>query len=80
MLSSRVETAEILGIPSNALWRYECDETIPKGDVIMKIFSNSIYEKYALWFITGKAIPEYGQIEPVLLRNYLNKKIKEKNV
>ncbi|HCM7772493.1 MULTISPECIES: helix-turn-helix domain-containing protein [Klebsiella] len=65
-ITSRREAAEILGIPSNALWRYETGEAIPKGDVIMKILSNPTFEKYALWFVTGKTAPESGQIEPAL--------------
>ncbi|HGM5489876.1 TPA: helix-turn-helix domain-containing protein [Serratia fonticola] len=65
-ITSRREAAEILGIPGNALWRYETGEAIPKGDVIMKILSNPRFEKYALWFVTGKVAPESGQIAPVL--------------
>ncbi|HAS8350027.1 TPA: XRE family transcriptional regulator [Vibrio vulnificus] len=71
MIGSRVKAAELLDIPSNALWRYESGEAIPKGDVIMKILSHPVYEKYALWFTTGKIAPEYGQIKPVLLEQYL---------
>jgi len=65
-ITSRREAAEILGIPGNALWRYETGEAIPKGDVIMKILANPRFEKYALWFVTGKTAPESGQIEPAL--------------
>ncbi len=76
MIGSRAKAAELLDIPRNALWRYESDEAIPKGDVIMKILSHPIYEKYALWFTTGKTAPEYGQIQPVLLEQYIQNKIK----
>lgn len=65
-ITSRREAAEILGIPQNALWRYETGEAIPKGDVMMKILSNPRFEKYTLWFITGKIAPESGQIAPAL--------------
>ncbi|MFZ1873207.1 MAG: helix-turn-helix transcriptional regulator [Chania sp.] len=65
-LTSRPEAAEILGIPANALWRYETGEAIPKGDVLMKILTNPMFEKYALWFMTGKIAPESGQIAPAL--------------
>lgn len=75
MIGSRAKAADLLGIPRNALWRYESDEAIPKGDVIMKILSNPIYEKYALWFTTGKIAPEYGQIQPVLLEQYQRNKV-----
>ena len=36
-ITSRNEAAELIGIPHNALWRYETGESIPKGDVMMKI-------------------------------------------
>ena len=65
-ITSRNEAAEIIGIPHNALWRYETGESIPKGDVMMKILNTPRFEKYALWFMTGKIAPESGQIAPVL--------------
>ena len=65
-ITSRNEAAEIIGIPHNALWRYETGESIPKGDVMMKIFNTPRFEKYALWFMTGKIAPESGQIAPAL--------------
>ena len=61
-ITSRNEAAEIIGIPHNALWRYETGESIPKGDVMMKILNTPRFEKYALWFIA----PESGQIAPAL--------------
>lgn len=78
MIGSRAKAADLLDIPRNALWRYESDEAIPKGDVIMKILSNPVYEKYALWFTTGKVAPEYGQIQPILLEQYLQNKEQNK--
>lgn len=65
-ITSRNEAAEIIGIPHNALWRYETRESIPKGDVMMKILNTPRFEKYALWFMTGKIAPESGQIAPAL--------------
>ncbi|HGM5000005.1 helix-turn-helix transcriptional regulator [Serratia marcescens] len=65
-ITSRTEAAEIIGIPSNALWRYETGESVPKGDVMMKILNTPRFEKYALWFMTGKIAPESGQIAPAL--------------
>ena len=78
MIGSRAKAAELLDIPRNALWRYESDEAIPKGDVIMKILSHPIYEKYALWFTTGKTAPEYGQIQPILLEQYIQNRADKK--
>ena len=65
-ITSRNEAAEIIGIPHNALWRYETGESIPKGDVMMKMLNTPRFEKYALWFMTGKIAPESGQIAPAL--------------
>lgn len=63
---SRPEAAEMIGITGHALWRYETEEAIPKTDVIMKILNHPRFEKYALWFMTGKIAPESGQIAPAL--------------
>lgn len=71
-LSSRPEVAEMLGIPTNALWRYETGKTMPDVDVVTKILNHPKFEKYALWFITGKTAPESGQVAPALYdpKNY----------
>lgn len=71
-LSSRPEVAEMLGIPTNALWRYETGKTMPDVDIVTKILNHPKFEKYALWFITGKIAPESGQIAPALYdpKNY----------
>ncbi|WP_279204246.1 helix-turn-helix domain-containing protein [Obesumbacterium proteus] len=65
-LSNRKNAAELLGVTNNALWRYETGDAIPKGDMIMKILSHPRFEKYVLWFVTGKTAPEIGQIAPAL--------------
>lgn len=71
-LSSLPETAKILGLNRDALWRYENGKTIPNADVITSIISHPRFEKYALWFVTGKTAPEAGQIAPALYdpKNY----------
>ncbi|MEG1466301.1 MAG: helix-turn-helix transcriptional regulator [Hafnia sp.] len=65
-LKSRPEAAEMIGIPTNALWRYETGKTTPDVDIVTKILSHPRFEKYALWFVTGKTAPEVGQIAPAL--------------
>ncbi|AYO37750.1 MULTISPECIES: helix-turn-helix domain-containing protein [Serratia] len=65
-LTSRPEVAKMLGIGNDALWRYEEDKTVPNTEVITNILNHPRFEKYALWFITGKIAPESGQIAPVL--------------
>ncbi|HEM7185918.1 MULTISPECIES: helix-turn-helix domain-containing protein [Providencia] len=71
-LTSLPETAQMLGLSRDALWRYENGKTVPNADVITSIISNPKFEKYALWFITGKIAPEVGQIAPALYdpKNY----------
>lgn len=56
----------MLGLNRDALWRYENGKTIPNADVITSIISHPRFEKYALWFVTGKTAPEAGQIAPAL--------------
>ncbi|MFM3381435.1 helix-turn-helix domain-containing protein [Klebsiella pneumoniae subsp. ozaenae] len=65
-LTSRPEVARMLGINHDALWRYEEGKTVPNADVITGILNHPRFEKYALWFITGKIAPESGQIAPAL--------------
>ncbi|AWK13493.1 helix-turn-helix transcriptional regulator [Candidatus Fukatsuia symbiotica] len=56
----------MLGINRDALWRYESGKTTPNIDVVTKILNHPRFEKYALWFMTGKIAPEFGQIAPAL--------------
>lgn len=65
-LTSLPDAAEMLGLNRDALWRYESGKTIPSTAVTMGILNHPRYEKYALWFITGKVAPESGQIAPAL--------------
>lgn len=65
-LTSLPDAAKMLGLNRDALWRYEAGKTIPNTEVIMSILNHPRFEKYALWFITGKIAPESGQIAPAL--------------
>lgn len=65
-LTSLPEAAKMLGLNRDALWRYEAGKSIPNTEVIMSILNHPRFEKYALWFITGKIAPESGQIAPAL--------------
>ncbi|EPP3534645.1 helix-turn-helix domain-containing protein [Klebsiella pneumoniae] len=65
-LTSLPDTAKMLGLNRDTLWRYEAGKTIPNTEVIMSILNHPRFEKYALWFITGKIAPESGQIAPAL--------------
>ncbi|MFS7187698.1 helix-turn-helix domain-containing protein [Serratia proteamaculans] len=73
-ITSRAEAADILGLPHNALWRYEEGKTIPNAEVLELILNHPRFEKYALWFITGKVAPESGQIAPALAHFGQNEK------
>ncbi|WP_353242285.1 helix-turn-helix transcriptional regulator [Providencia sp.] len=64
-LNSRPEVAKMLGIGNDALWRYEEGKSIPNAEFIIRLLSIPQFEKYALWFTTGKTAPESGQIAPV---------------
>ncbi|MEN4167622.1 helix-turn-helix transcriptional regulator [Serratia marcescens] len=65
-LTSLPDAAKMLGLNRDALWRYESGKTTPNTEVIMSILNHPRFEKYALWFITGKIAPESGQIAPAL--------------
>ncbi|EOY3722282.1 MULTISPECIES: helix-turn-helix domain-containing protein [Klebsiella] len=65
-LTSLPDAAKMLGLNRDALWRYEAGKTIPNTEVITSILNHPRFEKYALWFITGKVAPEAGQIAPAL--------------
>lgn len=65
-LKSLPEVANMLGINRDALWRYESGKTTPNIEVVTKILNHPRFEKYALWFMTGKTAPEFGQIAPAL--------------
>ena len=65
-LTSLPDAAKMLGLNRDALWRYEAGKTVPNTEVNMSILNHPRFEKYALWFITGKIAPESGQIAPAL--------------
>lgn len=72
-LESLPQTAIMLGLSRDALWRYENGKTIPNAEVMTQILNHPSFEKYALWFTTGKTIPTEGQIAPALYNplNYI---------
>ncbi|MCC8380803.1 helix-turn-helix transcriptional regulator [Xenorhabdus sp. PB30.3] len=72
---SRSQASKEWKLKEDALWRYENSKTIPNADVMTNILSHPRFEKYSLWFITGKTMPEVGLIAPALYdaKNYENK-------
>lgn len=65
-LTSRPSVAQMIGIGNDALWRYEEGKSIPNAEIILRLLKLPQFEKYTLWFVTGKTIPEAGQIAPAL--------------
>ncbi|MEG1466300.1 MAG: helix-turn-helix transcriptional regulator [Hafnia sp.] len=65
-LNSRPAVAKMLGIGNDALWRYEEGKSVPNAEIVLRLLSLHPFEKYTLWFVTGKTIPSEGQIAPAL--------------
>lgn len=64
---TREEFAEITGIPVPTMKRYETGRIANVGsDTLSKITQHPRFEKYTLWLMTGKEMPEVGQISPAL--------------
>lgn len=72
-LTSLPDTAKMLGLNRDALWRYEAGKTIPNAEVLVEILSHQRFQKYTLWFMTGKIAPDAGQIAPALAHYGLEK-------
>ena len=62
---SRPEMRDLTGIPVRTLenWEYGKNKNISVAD-LQKITSHERFEKYALWLMTGKCLPESGQVSP----------------
>ena len=61
---TQVEFCQLIDIPVISIQNYEREIRSPSGDNLMKIVNHPQFEKYALWFVTGKTAPESGQICP----------------
>ncbi|WP_421179274.1 helix-turn-helix domain-containing protein [Aeromonas enteropelogenes] len=63
---TRKEFCELTGIKYGTLSSYESGT---KGMTVVmaeKMLQHPLFEKYTLWFMTGKTAPGAGQIEPAL--------------
>jgi len=56
--------AELIGIPSGSLKKYESESREMGLATFQKITSHPDCQKYALWLTSGKTAPESGQIAP----------------
>lgn len=63
---SQVKFCEIIGLSINTLKKYEGGKFEPGGEMLTKITQHPQFEKYTLWLMTGKTMPEVGQISPAL--------------
>ncbi|MGP3034236.1 helix-turn-helix domain-containing protein [Serratia ureilytica] len=60
------ELAELTGVSLGAIRNYETGQREVGLGVLDKIIKHPRFEKYALWLMTGKEMPEAGQISPAL--------------
>lgn len=60
----RKEMSDLTGIPRGTIRDYEQEVSNPKGDALTKITNHERFEKYTFWLMTGKVLPESGQVSP----------------
>lgn len=60
------ELAELTGVSLGAIRNYETGQREVGLGVLDKIIKHPRFEKYTMWLMTGKAMPEVGQICPAL--------------
>ncbi|HGN1704707.1 MULTISPECIES: helix-turn-helix domain-containing protein [Providencia] len=64
---SREQLSELIDVPIGTMRRYETGRIENVGsDTVVKILSKPMFEKYALWLVTGKTNESAGQIAPSL--------------
>ncbi len=61
---TQAKVVEKSGLSLSVLKKYETDVNQIGGGALLKLFSIEEYEKYSLWFLTGKSAPDMGQIAP----------------
>lgn len=60
----REEMAQLIDIPRGTLRNYEQGVREPKGESLTKITNHERFEKYTLWLMNNKTLPESGQVSP----------------
>lgn len=63
---NRKELSELLDIPYGTLNNYETKGIQLTEEPILKFINHPRFEKYTLWFMTGKTNEALGQISPTL--------------
>ncbi|WP_299143437.1 helix-turn-helix domain-containing protein [uncultured Vibrio sp.] len=61
---SQENIAELIDISVGAQRNYEQERRDPKGDILTRLTKHERFEKYTFWLMTGKTLPESGQIAP----------------
>ncbi|HGE8356109.1 TPA: helix-turn-helix domain-containing protein [Serratia marcescens] len=60
------ELAQLTGVSLGAIRNYETGQREVGLGVLDKIVKHPQFEKYTMWIMTGKTMPEVGQICPAL--------------
>lgn len=60
------EFSRITGIPLSTIQKYERGHQNAKAEIMERVLQVDKFEKYTLWLIRDKTIPNAGQISPLL--------------
>ncbi|WOO49910.1 helix-turn-helix transcriptional regulator [Hafnia alvei] len=63
---TQMQLCEVMDISISTLKKVEAGYHDPALSTMMKITNHPRFEKYALWLISDKTLPEAGQISPAL--------------
>ncbi|MGR6860841.1 helix-turn-helix domain-containing protein [Aliivibrio salmonicida] len=61
---SQDEFSKIVNISVGTIRNYEQGIREPKSEILIKITNHERFDKYAYWLLTGKTLPESGQVCP----------------
>ncbi|MEW2681599.1 helix-turn-helix transcriptional regulator [Vibrio cholerae] len=60
----REEMAQLVDIPRGTIRNYEQGINKPSSENLMRITNFDCFQKYTFWLMTGKTLPESGQVCP----------------
>ncbi|EEX67315.1 MULTISPECIES: helix-turn-helix domain-containing protein [Vibrio] len=61
---SQVQMSELIDISIGSLRDWEQERRIPGGDALTDVTNHERFQKYTFWLMTGKTLPESGQVCP----------------
>ncbi|MBP6518346.1 helix-turn-helix transcriptional regulator [Shewanella sp.] len=70
---SQSQLSDLVDISISTLKKIEAGYQEPSVTTLSKIIKHPKFEKYALWIISDKTLPEAGQIAPALAHDGLEK-------